>query len=500
MNNKTLYQKLEQQYQQLKQRLDRAVRTGRFASFSAFRQQQWLQSLRRCRLQLSRVGAGVALVTALGVGQSAQAQMPVYQFVERTGTANPFDGISETYTQLQFVDLDGDLDLDMVVNSDDYYSSFSQKYYINNGNVANADFTLATGALNPLSGISTQLNNASSHCFVDIDGDGDLDLFAANKGETFASYTYANNAKFYYAKNEGTNRNPNFVDHTDSADHPLSDVTTYLQSLWSNSDVAPRATFADVDQDGDQDCIVTVFSEGGWGSVSRDNMILYYKNVGTVTAPQFQRQSPANNPFQGFTNLLSGTVTYRRSLQFHDFDRDGDMDVAAIPRIRDSRVFYAENVGSQGVANYTIYQDSFVQDVVDSVSTGNFSYPYRIVGFAELTNDSRVDVMGTDGPMFSNTSINIRFFETTNIILSVPHLAGLKLEALQVFPNPTQGSIRWEQPLTGQVEVYNSLGQQVYSKSIDQAQALELDELSAGTYLMVVVTEEQVYQQTVVLK
>ncbi len=96
---------------------------------------------------------------------------PLYE--RREGVLNPFDGMQVGgYSAPAFVDLDDDGDMDLVIGSYRYDLKF---YYENTGSPTNPSYTRREGALNPFDGVANVGYN-SVPTFVDIDNDGDMDL------------------------------------------------------------------------------------------------------------------------------------------------------------------------------------------------------------------------------------------------------------------------------------------------------------------------------------
>ena len=169
------------------------------------------------------------------------ASAPTY--TERTGTTNPWNGIDVGEgAHAEFADIDGDGDQDLVVGESDG----NLNYYENTGTASAPTYTVRTGPDNPWNGID--VGNQSSPEFVDIDGDGDLDLVI---GET------SGNLNYY--ENTGTASVPIYTERTDT-DNP-----------WNGIDVGnfSNPAFADIDGDGDQDLVIG----------ENNGTLLYYENT-----------------------------------------------------------------------------------------------------------------------------------------------------------------------------------------------------------------------------
>jgi len=181
-----------------------------------------------------------------------------------------------------FVDIDGDGDLDVFVGNGSGFVS----YFENTTSGSEVSFVARLAGDNPLSLVDVGEN--ANVAFVDIDDDGDKDVFIGNQ---------AGQVKFY--QNQGTATQAEFE----------SMETSPIQAELIGSNLS--LTFADIDSDGDQDGIIA----------SDDGKLHLYKNVGVARTPSFISGASVVNPFDGYT--FQG----QSSPIVLDIDADLDMDV-----------------------------------------------------------------------------------------------------------------------------------------------------------------------------
>jgi hypothetical protein len=104
-------------------------------------------------------------------------------FTATTGAGNPFNGVNVGYASAPaFVDIDNDGDKDAFIG--EFYGKIF--YYKNTGTAAAPVFAATTGASNPLNGVDLVKDTAPS--FVDLDNDGDMDAFIGAWDGTIVYY------------------------------------------------------------------------------------------------------------------------------------------------------------------------------------------------------------------------------------------------------------------------------------------------------------------------
>ena len=241
----------------------------------------------------------------------------------------------------------------------------------------------------PLHNDITMNNNLLFAQLVDIDNDGDLDMFITS-----------NNVAVRYWENFGTPSVPLFVEKS-GAGNPLNGV----HCGPGGSVVASTCyfTFGDVDNDGDLDVLFVELL------TNQQRCTLYYRNVGTATVPIFVLQpfpGLLTNDFIGIT-LGGGACTSScspRSLvpMFLDYDNDGDIDLIVskdksyLDEVEKMLVY--ENVGN----GFFVERSSLLGDSTpfDSVS----SY---VTSFTDLDFDGKWELFFTSGYLVNTLGYSV---------------------------------------------------------------------------------------------
>jgi len=244
---------------------------------------------------LAKICTVVLIIVVLNFRTSAQK---TFMINNHSNPLKNFSVSSNKESHPFFIDIDGDGDLDCF--SGEYDSRHISKiyFYRNDGTAKAPLFNQVTGNTNPLNKVGT--NTLSIPYFVDIDADGDYDCFIG-EGTTGA---------IVYYKNTGTAKHPVFQKQS-ALFNPLSMVK------FSASGVANPA-FADIDGDGDYDCLV----------VDEEGNEYYFKNEGTAKKPVFTH---VTNSDDLFGSLVSTNGMYNAS--FEDWNHDGLIDLFIKPTL-----------------------------------------------------------------------------------------------------------------------------------------------------------------------
>lgn len=462
MKKQTMYNHLQKQYAKLNLRIQKAMQTGRFYAYTQFKQEQLLSRLKRCSFQLKQLGAGVAVVAALGMATPAVGQ----PFVEKTGTDNPFDGF--TGREMGVADLDGDGDLDCFFQKEEMFYPLTKyfDYYENVGTVSNPSYILQTGANDPLDGINDEMNLT----FVDIDNDGDLDCF----GSSDPYYGKNNRTLSYYENTSGSATTLTLTLQT-AANNPLNLFVT----AYGTGEIA-YPTFVDIDNDGDMDCFIG-YTDYGNNSTQE---LVYYENTGTASSPTYVLGT--SNLTGAVNSMLSGIAGFL-SVKFEDMDNDGDLDAYTNGRFLNNNSFeYYDNIG-------TVSAPSFLPSSTTAVDNiPNIRKKPGVLLF-DIDNDMDLDVVYKFG-------FDVKFWQNDLITSSNIIPLDVNIIPLGVSPNPTTGELNFDKSVSGKATVYSISGQLMLEVELSEAQTINLERLQGGLYFLEIQTEKGRIREKVILQ
>nr|WP_321413679.1 FG-GAP-like repeat-containing protein [uncultured Allomuricauda sp.] len=260
------------------------------------------------------------------------------------------------HSAVSVVDLNGDGDIDLLTASA-IENSFN--YYENDGNGSFTNFVISNDP--------EYANHASHIDYVDMDGDGDIDVI----GTLFRS------PKYLWFENDG---NENFAPHV-------------IEDTYLLIDGASSIDAGDVDNDGDIDLV---------GASGESQRILWFENDGS----------------QNFTTLvLESDNQYTadvNTVEFSDMDHDGDLDVlASASNSFSSGLYWFENGGNENPTNR--FRDSFDNSSATIIANSGVSgIANRGVGAADFDGDGSIDVYASSNKTFhwfKNDGSSLNFSE-----------------------------------------------------------------------------------------
>lgn len=333
-----------------------------------------------------------------------------------TGDSHPF-----------FVDIDADGDLDCFSGEFNYNgkgTSVSKiSFFKNEGNNAHPLFKKITGNLNPLASI--EISGLANPVFVDIDNDGLVDCFIGS-----------NEGKIHYFKNIGTINQPEFERQ------PVSQNPLYLVK-YSDFDFV-NAAFADIDNDGDLDCLITD-SYGNEG---------YFVNKGTKENASFEAVPANQDPFR----FLAGEEI--KGVSFFDWNKDGLTDLFV-----GNTMF--KNVGSKLSPAFKKVADN---------SPEMIAYASELpIRWVDLNNDGKVEIVrGTENGSFDYMTVK-----------SISEKVKMKVDA---YPNPSKEQFTIYLPNKSNesvfVKVIDASGKTVLNFKSDNNTIVFGKTLKSGSYFL----------------
>ncbi|MEO8417025.1 MAG: VCBS repeat-containing protein, partial [Ginsengibacter sp.] len=365
-------------------RIQNAIRTGRFARYT--QQKKWQIWNRLCRyarqlgIRLKAPLAISCLTAGFCVATPAVAQQT---FALQSGSNNPLNSVNVgSYSKPNFVDIDGDGKIDAFIGG----QNGRIRFYKNTGTPSSPVFQLQTGVADPLNAINVGVSSAP--VFVDIDGDGDKDLFVGSYIGTIQ-----------YFKNIGSATIPNFQEQL-GTNNPLNSVRT-VSFYYSTP------AFVDIDGDGDMDVFVG-FDSGA---------IRYFENTGSASAPVFVERTGSNNPLNGITGSYLAP-------SFVDIDRDGDKDLFI--GLNNASIIYYKNTGTPTAPIFSLQTGS--ANPFNGINFGSKVAP----AFADIDNDGDMDVF------VGNSSGVIINYQNTSALLP------LKLLGFNGSSQPGYNQLQWQ--------------------------------------------------------
>lgn len=357
------YAKQKRQLRFLSKKLARLLESGRFYQLALSQQKKLIAKLQKLsenlksvvparQLQKALAGAAILLTTSLGTLQAQTFAPPVqdtfglieepgltfpnlvdidgdgdfdilgvnytdynngFRFIENVGTQvlpdfsegdelNPFNlnpvGNNDQAWDFDLADMDDDGDMDIIlgVNTDYDNEIASLFYYENIGDAQNPDF--ADPVIDAF-GLGKTFDFAFVN-IVDIDDDGDFDVFATE---------YYGGIKFF--ENTGTAQTPSFAA---AVNNPFN-----LGNLTSNQDFT-FISFMDLDDDGDYDALSSTYGYE-YGTGEYGTYFYYQENIGTSVMPNFgdpTTETPLNYEHDSLSYLFTDAA---------DLDDDGDLDI-----------------------------------------------------------------------------------------------------------------------------------------------------------------------------
>lgn len=404
----------------------------------------------------------------------------------------------------RLVDIDGDGDLDLFVSVlFDPTVPQSLMYFENTGTQQVPDHIRMTDDFL----YTLDVGNNSHPVLVDIDSDGDLDLFIGSLNNPLGS--------LHFFENEGSAENPLFM---------------YKDSLFAGiqSDLSVVPAFGDLNADGDYDLLIGKF----------DGRILFYHNAGNKFNPQFNYVEELRDVNQTIIDIGTSAAPF-----LIDIDNDGDLDL--ILGAFNGRFLLYRNVGNQNNFLFQLVPDYFSQldigdnsspflidytgdgkfelfsgsrhgDIFHFTNSGSHEQPvwvqstnqflnqnfggYSSIFFVDIDNDSDHDLI------LGNVKGGVYFYRNLSVSnLKDDETQPISFSMIESFPNPFNPKlnivISLETSGSAQVKIFNLLGEKVkdiYSGFLDAGKHLfawdgtndSYVSLPAGHYFIFLLTDE----------
>ena len=310
------------------------------------------------------------LLLLLGATQLLSAQI---QFTE---VSFPWNAAGSWFGSVAFADIDNDGDQDLLITGLNRSNQPMIKLYTND----QGEFSEVSGT--PFEGVAY-----SSVAFTDVDNDGDQDLFITglNDANQWIAKLYSNQAgvfsevsgtpfegvkpgSFAFADVDNDGDQDLLITGLNDMDQPFAKLYSNLAGTFSEmsgtpfNGVNPGAfAFADVDNDGDQDLLIT-----GQNDANQRIAKLYSNQAGVFS-------EVSGTPFEG--------VIYG-ALAFADVDNDGDQDL----------LITGQNDSDQPITHLYDNKEGTFEEINGTPFVG---VRYGSSAFADVNNDGSPDLFLT---------------------------------------------------------------------------------------------------------
>ncbi len=303
-----------------------------------------------------------------------------------------------------------------------------------------SSFRISQGQIKPfLQDQMIDVGEKASPCFADIDSDGDLDLLIGHAG-----YRNSNDvrASIYLYENQGGEYILKTADYLGLASREsLTDIV--LQNLANQVLVLGQSSFGPkvFKIIGQQLQVVSL--DLGYGETP---VMSPWGNMVLSKTGRLVRESNAD------WGQLSKELWQLRTCQFADIDGDGTAEFVGI-----------DLEGMWHVGNYVSTTNSFIWRTVDfhGFTVGRNTR----LSVADFNADGRVDLLVGTG------AGGVYLVENKS---SSPVWDALDAQTLQVWPNPSPGTVYVLTNKSGELQVFNQLGQVISIRSVEAGKTYEM--------------------------